>query len=81
MSNDRQIHVFGDDNANVRTTPSTNSNSPITRACNLPCVQGKPNKKLKRKKKRLWISSSTIANAINNFTHVVKEIEFFKNGN
>ncbi len=26
-------------------------------------------------------NSSTIANAINNFTHVVKEIEFLKNGN
>jgi hypothetical protein len=55
MSNDRQIHVFGDDNANVRTTPFANSNSPITRACNLPCVQGKLNKKLKMKKKQLWI--------------------------
>jgi hypothetical protein len=40
-------------------------------------VKGKPNKKLKKKKRRLFIGSSTIADAIN-FTHVVKEIEFKK---
>jgi hypothetical protein len=40
-------------------------------------VKEKPNKKLKRTKKTLFISSSTIANAIN-FTNVVKEIEFKK---
>jgi hypothetical protein len=78
MSNDRQTHVFGDDNANVRTTPSANSDSPITKACNLPYVQRKPNTKLKRKNRQLLINSSTISNAINNFTHVVKEIELKK---
>jgi hypothetical protein len=43
--------VVGDDNANVRTTPSVNFDSPITRACKLLSAQGKPNKKLKRKKR------------------------------
>jgi hypothetical protein len=38
-------------------------------------VQGKPNKKLNSKKRWLFTSSSTIVNAINNFTHVMKEIE------
>jgi hypothetical protein len=47
----RQTLVFGDDNANVGTTPSTNFDSPKTRACKLFGVQGKPNKKLKIKKK------------------------------
>jgi hypothetical protein len=48
---EKQTPMFGNDNANVGTTPSTNSDSPRTRACKLPCVQGKPNKKLERKKK------------------------------
>jgi hypothetical protein len=74
----RQTHVFGDDKANVRITPSASYDSPITKACNLPCVQGKLNKKLKRKKRWLSISSYIITNAINNFTHLVKEIELKK---
>jgi hypothetical protein len=48
---EKQTPMFGNDNANVGTTPSANSNNPRTRACKLPCVQGKPNKKLKRKKR------------------------------
>jgi hypothetical protein len=70
--------MFGDDNENVGTTPSVNSNSFRTRACKLLSVQKKLNKKLKRKKRRLFTSSSTITYAINKFTHVVKEIEFLK---
>jgi hypothetical protein len=38
----------------------------------------KPNKRLKRKKRWLSTSSSTIVDAINNFTHMVKEIELKK---
>jgi hypothetical protein len=75
---ERQTLVFRDDNANVGTTPFVNSNSPRTRACKLHGMQGKPNKKLERKRRRLSTSSSTIAHAINNFTHVVKEIELKK---
>jgi hypothetical protein len=37
-----------------------------------------PNKKLERKKKRLSTSLSTIVVAINNFTHVAKDIELKK---
>ncbi len=48
---ERQTPMFGDDNANVGTTPSANSNSLRTRACKLPSVQRKPNKKFKRKKR------------------------------
>ncbi len=66
----RQTPMFGDDNANVGTTQSVNFDNPRTKACKLLSVQGKANKKLKRKKRRLSIGSSTIANAINNFTHV-----------
>jgi hypothetical protein len=47
---ERQTPVFRDDNANFGTTPSSNSYSPRTRACKLPSVQGKANKKLERKK-------------------------------
>ncbi len=47
----RQIPMFGDDNANVGTTPFANSNSLRTRACKLPSVHRKLNKKLKRKKR------------------------------
>jgi hypothetical protein len=41
-------------------------------------MQRKPNKKLERKKMRLSIGLSTIVDAINNFTHVVKDIELKK---
>ncbi len=49
----RQTLVFKDDNANIgTTTPSTsNSDTLKTRACKLHSVQGKPNKKLKKKKR------------------------------
>ncbi len=77
-SPERQIPMFGDDNANVETTPSVSSNSFRIRACKLPSVQRKFNKKLKWKKRRLFTSSSVITYAINKFTHVVKEIEFLK---
>jgi hypothetical protein len=73
----KQFFLFGDGNANVRTTPFANSNSLKTRACKLLNVKGKPNKKLKKKKRRLSIGSFAIANAIN-FTDVVKEIELKK---
>jgi len=43
--------VFKDDNANIGTaTPSTNYDSPRTKACKLHSVQRKPNKKLEKKK-------------------------------
>jgi hypothetical protein len=71
---ENQILLFGDDNANVTITPSANSDSLKTKAPKLLNVKGKPNKKLKRKKRRSSISSFAIANAIN-FTHVVKEIK------
>jgi hypothetical protein len=76
----RQTLVFKDDNANIgTTTPSTsNSDTLKTRACKLHSVQGKPNKKLKKKKRWLSTCSFTIVNVINNFIHVVKEIEFLK---
>jgi hypothetical protein len=70
--------MLRDDNVNVGTTPFANSYSPRTRACKLLGVQGKPNKKLERKKRWFSTCSSTIAHAINNFTHVVKEIELKK---
>ncbi len=44
----------------------------------VPNVQGKPNKKVKRKRRWLFISSFTIANAIINFTHVTKKFEINK---
>ncbi len=55
-----------------------NFDSSRTRACTLPSLQGEPNKKLKRKKRWLSIGSFAIAYAINNFTHVVKEIKILK---
>jgi hypothetical protein len=67
--------MFRDDNANVGTTPLANSDSPRTRACKLPLVQGKPNKKLERKKRQLSISFFTIAiPLIISHMYVVKEI-------
>jgi hypothetical protein len=75
----RQIPMFKDDNANIGiNTSSTNFDSPRTRACKLHSVQGKPNKKLEKKKRQLSTCSFVFANAINNFTHVMKEIEFLK---
>jgi len=74
----RQTPMFEDDNTNVGTTLLVNFDSLTTRACKLLSVQGKPNKKLERKRKWLSIVSSTIADAINNFTHVMKDIELKK---
>jgi len=42
--------MFGDDNSNVGTTQFLNFDSSKTRACKLLHVQGKPNKKLERKR-------------------------------
>jgi hypothetical protein len=72
----KQTLVIGDDNANVETTPSINFDNFRIRACMQCSVQGEPNKKLKRKKRRLFPSSFTITDAISNITHVEKEIEF-----
>jgi len=47
----RQIPMFRDDTVNVGTTSFVNLDSPRTGACKLPGVQGKPNKKLERKKR------------------------------
>jgi hypothetical protein len=44
----------------------------------VPNVQGKPNKKVRRKRRWLLISSFTIANAITNFTHLTKKFEINK---
>ncbi len=74
----RQIPMFGDDNTNVGIAPFTNCDNLSTRAYKLPGVQRKLNKKLKKKKRRLFIGSFVIANAIINFIRVVKEIEMKK---
>jgi len=70
--------MFGDNNGNVGNTLFANSNNLKIKACKLLGVQGKPNKKLKKKKMQLSIGSFLIVDTINNFTHVVKEIELKK---
>jgi hypothetical protein len=46
---EKQIHVYGEDNANVKNIPSIDSNSLKIRACKLFDVQRKFNEKFKRK--------------------------------
>jgi len=50
-SPERQTPMFRDEDVNVGTIPFVNSDSPRIGACKLPGVQGKPNKKLERKKR------------------------------
>jgi hypothetical protein len=69
--------MFWDDFTSVGATPFLNSTSPKTRTCKLPIVQREPNKKA-RKRGRLFTCSYAIANAIINFTHIVKELEMKK---
>jgi hypothetical protein len=45
------------------------------KACKLPSMKGKFNKKLERNKRKLFTSPFTIAIPIINFTNVVKEVE------
>jgi len=75
---ERQIPVFGDDNINIRIALFANCDSLSARAYKLPNVQGKLNNKLERKKRRLFMGSFAIANAIINFICAVKEIEMKK---
>jgi hypothetical protein len=65
--------MFWYDFTNVGATPFFNSTGPKTRTCKLPIVQREPNKKA-RKRGRLFPCSFAIANAIINFTHIVKEL-------
>ncbi len=68
---ERHILVFGDDITNVRAIPFANSNNHRTRACKLPSVKKKPNKRADRKKK-LPTGSFAILDAMINFINVMK---------
>jgi hypothetical protein len=49
-----------------------------TRACKLPCVQSKANKRMENLKKKLDVGFFAIVNAIKLFFENVKEIEKMK---
>jgi hypothetical protein len=65
---------FGCGNEKVTHAPFVGSNTPKTKACKLPSVQGKANKRMENKRRKLDASSSTITNAIKKIPKGVKEI-------
>jgi hypothetical protein len=62
----------------VVLAPSIGSNTLRTRACKLPGVQSKANKKMESKRRKLDASSFAITNAIKEFSKGVKDIEKMK---
>ncbi len=69
---------FGCGNEKEAHAPSVGSNTPKTKACKLPNVQGKANKRMENKRRKLDASSFAIANAIKKIPKGVKEIEKIK---
>ncbi len=70
--------MFGHGNGKEVHAPSIGLDNPKTRACKLLRVQGKANKRMENKRRKLDASSSAIANAIKEFSKGVKEIENMK---
>jgi hypothetical protein len=73
----QQAPIFGHGNEEV-DAPSIGSDTPRTRACKLLSVQGKANKRMESKRRKLDAGSFTIIDAIKEFSKGVKEIENMK---
>ncbi len=52
--------------------------SPRTKACNLPSIRGKPNKKATNKKKQVSRESPFIVTTIKKYTKTAKELQMLK---
>jgi len=52
--------------------------SPRTKACNLPSIRGKPNKKTTNKKRQISRESPSILRAIKKNTQIAKEMQMLK---
>ncbi len=52
--------------------------SPRTKACNLPSIRGKPNKKATNKKRQISRESPSILRAIKKYTQIAKEMQMLK---
>jgi hypothetical protein len=65
-----QTFAFGDG----MVPPSSSSNTPRTRACKFPNVEGQPNIKLKNKNMKMDVGSSALVDVIEEFSIVVNPI-------
>jgi len=74
----QQAPIFGHGNEEEVDAPSIGSDTPRTRACKLLSVQGKANKKMENKRRKLDADSFTINDAIKEFSEGVKEIKNMK---
>jgi hypothetical protein len=64
----QQVFVFNHGNEEEVHAPSIGSNTLRTRACKLPSVQGKVNKRMENKRRKLDVASSAIIDAIKEFS-------------
>ncbi len=71
----QQAPIFGHGNEEEVHAPSAGSDTPKTRACKLFGVQGKVNKRMENKRRKLDASFFAIVDAIKEFSEGVKEIE------
>jgi hypothetical protein len=74
----QQVLVFSHGNEEEVHAPLVGSNTLRTRTCKLPNVQGKANKRMESKRRKLDAGSFAIADAIEEFSKGVKEIEKMK---
>jgi hypothetical protein len=71
----QQAPIFGHGNEEEVHVPSVGSNIPRTRVCKLSSVQGKANKRMENKIRKLDVGSFAIVDAIKEFSKGVKKIE------
>jgi len=74
----QQVLVFSHGKEEEVHAPSIGSNTLRTRACKLLNVQGKANKRMESKRRKLDAGSFAITDAIKEFSKGVKEIEKMK---
>ncbi len=71
----QQTPIFGHGNEEEVRVPFIGSDTLRIRACKLSSVQGKTNKRMENKRRKLDVGSFAVANAIKEFSKGVKEIE------
>ncbi len=74
----QQVLVFSHGNEEEVHAPSIGSNTLRTKACKLPSVQGKANKRMENKRRKLDVGSFAIIDAIKKNSKGVKEIKKMK---
>ncbi len=71
----QQAPVFGHGNEEEVHAPSVGLDTPKTKACKLSSVQGKANKRMENKRRKLDAGSSAIADAIKKISEGLKKMK------